>query len=64
MALEAGFMCRKACELMFKPEVVQCLPLLQLLLQLIHRPLLLFNSMDTHSKLLHLLDGAVGLGLD
>jgi hypothetical protein len=35
---------------------------LQLLFQLIHRLLLLFNGMDTHNKLLRLLDGAIGSG--
>jgi hypothetical protein len=47
----------------FKPEVIQGLPLLQLLLQLIHRPLLFFNDKDTHNKLLCLLDGVIGSGL-
>jgi hypothetical protein len=54
-SLEARFKRRKACELTFKPEVVQGLPLLQLLLQLIHRLLPFFNGADTHSKLLRLL---------
>jgi hypothetical protein len=53
----------KACELTFKSEVVEGLPLLQLLLSLIHHLLPFFNGVDTHSKILRLLDGAVGLGL-
>jgi hypothetical protein len=51
-------------KLAFKPEVIQDLPLLQLLFQLIHHLLLLFNDTDMHSKLLCLLDGTVGSGLD
>jgi hypothetical protein len=61
--LEVGFTCRKPCKLAFKPKVIQGLPLLQLLLQLIHRLLLFFNRADTHSKLLRLFDGAIGSGL-
>jgi hypothetical protein len=48
MALQAGFMRCKAYKIMFKPETVQGLPLLQLLFQLIHRLLQLFNGTDTH----------------
>jgi hypothetical protein len=61
--LQAGFVRHKACKLMLKSEVVQRLPLLQLLFQLIHHPLLLFNGTNTRSKLLLLLDGAIGSGL-
>jgi hypothetical protein len=54
----------KACKLALQPEVIQCLLLLQFLFQLIHRSLPLFNVMNAHSKLLLLLDGVVGLGLN
>jgi hypothetical protein len=62
-ALQVGFTRRKACKLALKPEVVQLLLLLQLLFQLIHRLLLLYNGTNTCNKLLLLLDGAVGSGL-
>jgi hypothetical protein len=61
--LEAGFMHRKAYEIAFKSEVVQGLPLLQLLLHLIHCLLPFFNGADMHNKLLHQFDGAVGSSL-
>jgi hypothetical protein len=54
---------RKACELAFRPEVIQGLPLLHFLLQLIHRLLPFFNGTNTHSKLLHLFDFTIGSGL-
>jgi hypothetical protein len=54
----------KACKLALQPEVIQCLLLLQFLFQLIHRSLPLFNVMNVHSKLLLLLDGVVGSGLN
>jgi hypothetical protein len=63
VALKARFMHHKTCELAFKPEVIQGLPLLQLLLQLVNGSLPFFNGLDTHNKLLHLFDGAVGSGL-